>query len=343
MPQTPASTSPRRARRGQLLYVKAEWTLASRLLLVLVLFGVVIAVLWLDRDGLKDHLDGHLSFADIVYFAVITITTVGYGDIVPVASHSRVIDALFITPVRIFIWLIFLGTAYQLVIQRVVEEFRMSRLRDRLNGHIIICGFGETGRVAAKEIVAKGTAPDRIVVIDISEQCLREAADQGYIGLHGDPTHERVLRDAGVERARAVIVSLGRDDSTVLTVLTIRSLTSTTRVISVVWEDENVKLIRRAGANATVMPSQAGGYLLADAVSHSFVTDYVFDLLTSGGRVALVERKPHPDEVGKSMRELERGLVVRLYRDGQPIGFWESARNRIERDDLLLVIEPGPL
>ena len=332
------------SRRGKVLYVKApvsaERTLLARLLLVLSLFAAVIAVLWLDRAGLQDNLDGDLSFADVVYFAMITVTTVGYGDIVPVATHSRVIDALFITPVRIFIWLIFLGTAYQFVIQKVVEDFRMARLRDRLSGHIVICGFGETGRVAAREMVAKGTPPDQIVVIDISEQCMRDAAQRGYIGLHGEPTHERILLDAGVERARAVIVSLGRDDASVLAVLTIRNLAPTARIVSVVWEDENVKLIRQAGANATVMPSQAGGYLLADAVSHSFVTDYVFDLLTSDGRVALVERRPHPEEVGRSMRELDRGFVVRLYRDGQPVGFWETERNRIQHGDLLLVIEP---
>jgi voltage-gated potassium channel len=327
------------------LYVKApvspERTLAARLLLVFSLFAAVIAVLWLDRAGLKDSLDGHLSFADIVYFAMITVTTVGYGDIVPIATHSRVIDAVFITPVRIFIWFIFLGTAYQFVIQKVVEDFRMARLRDRLNGHVIICGFGETGRVAAKEIVARGTPPDHIIVIDISEQCMRDAAAQGYIGLNGDPTHERILRDAGVENARAVIVSLGRDDSSVLAVLTVRSLSASVRIVSVVWEDENVKLIRRAGANATVMPSQAGGYLLADSVTHNFVSEYVFDLLTSDGRVALVERLPLPEEVGKSMREVQNGLVVRLYRDGEPVGFWETDRNLIQRNDLLLVIEPA--
>ncbi|MGH8632164.1 MAG: hypothetical protein ACREU7_15560, partial [Burkholderiales bacterium] len=57
-------------------------------------------------------------------------------------------------------------------------------------------------------------------------------------------------------------------------------------------------------------------------------------------RVALVERRPRPEEVGRSMRELERGFVVRLYRDGQPVGFWKTERNRIQHGDLLLVIEP---
>ncbi len=332
-------------RRRPVLYVKApvspEQMLINRLLLVLFLFASVITVLWFDRGGLVDHHDGQVTFSDVVYFAMITITTVGYGDIVPIEPHTRVIDALFITPVRIFIWFIFLGTAYQLVIQKVLEDYRMAQLRDRLNDHVIIIGFGETGRVAAREVVSKGTPSDHIVVIDISDTCVRDAANAEYIGLHGDPTRERILLDAGIKNARAVLICLGRDDTSVLSVLTVRNLNSRVRIVAVVNEDENVKLLRRAGANITVMPSQAGGYLLAEAVGNNYLTDYVLDLLTSDGRVALVERVAAPEDIGKSMRNVSSGLVVRLYRGGEPIGFWETDKNIIERDDLLLVIEPS--
>lgn len=347
MPENPTRSWSARLlplRRKPVLYVKApishERTLVNRLLMILFLFAAVIAVLWFDRGGLVDHHDGHVSFADVVYFAMITVTTVGYGDIVPVEPHTRVIDALFITPVRIFIWFIFLGTAYQLVIQKVVEDFRMAQLRDRLRDHVIVIGFGETGRVAAREVVSKGTRPEDIVVIDISDSCVHDAANLGYVGLHGDPTRESILIDAGIKNARSVLVCIGRDDTSVLSVLTVRNLNARVRIVAIVMEDENVKLMRSAGANVTVMPSQAGGYLLAEAVGNNYLTDYVLDLLTSDGRVALVERVAKPEEIGKSMRELDRGLVVRLYRSGEPVGFWETDRNIIERDDLLLIIEP---
>ena len=195
---------------SRVLYEKApvspERMLLTRLLIIIALFALVIIVLWFDRDGLQDGLDGHISFADIVYFAMITVTTVGYGDIVPIDNNTRIVDALFITPIRIFIWFMFLGTAYQLVIQKVLEGFRMSRLKGRLQGHTIVCGFGETGQVAAREMVAKGSSPEDIVVIDISDECVSLAANAGYIGLRGDPTHERILIDAGAKNAKAVIV-----------------------------------------------------------------------------------------------------------------------------------------
>ena len=331
--------------RSRVLYTKApvspERTLLHRALLLVALFGMVIAALWFDRDGLRDNIDNHISFSDVVYFAMITVTTVGYGDIVPVTDRARIVDALFLTPVRIFVWVIFFGTAYQFVIQRIWEGFRMSRLRDRLADHIVICGFGHSGSVAAREIAAKGTPAEHVVVIDNSEDRVRAAADAGYIGLHGDPTQERILRDAGIERARSAIVSLGRDDTIILSVLTIRHLNPQAHIVATVGEEENIKLAIQAGANATVMPSQVNGYLLAESVTNRHTAEYVLDMLNSGGRVVFKERAAQAHEVGQAMRDIADGLVVRLYRGGQAVGFWEKEKTVIQPGDLLLLIEPN--
>lgn len=85
---------------------------------VLALIGTAIAVHWFDRDGLKDNYDGHISFLDIIYFTMISITTTGYGDIAPVTERARMFDALVVTPIRVFVVLIFLGTAYNFVLQK---------------------------------------------------------------------------------------------------------------------------------------------------------------------------------------------------------------------------------
>jgi voltage-gated potassium channel len=331
--------------RTQVLYTKApispERMLVNRALLVLTLVGLVMALMWLDREGLKDNIDGHVSLSDVLYFTMITISTVGYGDIIPVSDRARFLDAAFVTPVRIFVWFIFLGTAYQLVFQRIWEGIRMSRLRERLAGHVVICGFGQSGSVAAREIEAKGAQPEGIVVIDISEACVRAAADAGYVGLHGDPTQERILRDAGIEKASSAIVSLGRDDTTILAVLTIRHLNPHLRIVATIWEEENAKLAIQAGANVTVMPSHVNGYLLAESVTHRHTADYVLDLLNAGGRVVFRERVATAADVGRPMKEVDGGLVVRLYRGERPVGFWEQGENVVRDGDLLLVIEPN--
>ena len=98
-------------------------------------------------------------------------------------------DALLVTPIRIFIWFIFLGTAYEFVVQKILEDYRVGKLQRRLHDHILICGYGHSGRVAAKEMLAKGYPAEKIVVIDTSEAALRDAADNGFIGLRGMMLH----------------------------------------------------------------------------------------------------------------------------------------------------------
>jgi voltage-gated potassium channel len=111
----------------------------------------VLAVHWFERDGLKDGLDGHVSFTDVIYFTMVSITTTGYGDIVPVSQGARLFDALLVTPIRIFFVLIFIGTAYQLVFRRSWEKWRMERIQRGCPGHVIIAGFGmQRGRSARR-------------------------------------------------------------------------------------------------------------------------------------------------------------------------------------------------
>jgi voltage-gated potassium channel len=314
-------------------------TLLLRASLVLGLFLTVIAIFVLDRDGLVDNVDHDVSLTDVIYFSIITVTTVGYGDIVPVTQQARLVDALLVTPIRLFIWLVFLGTAYQFVIQRIIEEFRMRAMQSRLQDHVVICGFGHAGRCAAAELVLRGTPARQILIVDTEQANLEEAAELGYVGLLGDATREEVLKNAMVDTARAALVATGRDDSTVLTVLTLRSLCPGVRIVASVREMENDKLVRQSGANATVLPARLGGVLMADSVATSALAGYVSDLISAEGRVMLVEREAGPAEIDRTPHELEGALLVRIHRRDRMIGFWE-ADARVQAGDVLVLIEP---
>lgn len=316
-----------------------ELTLLYRAGFVLVMVAAVFIVFLLDRDGLRDQIDGHVSVSDVFYFTMVTITTVGYGDIVPVSDQARLIDAFFVTPVRIFVWLTFLGTAYQLIIQQLIEEWRMLRLQRELKDHVILCGYGHSGSIAASELLLRGWAPEQIAVIDTDRDEVTRAAERGYTGLHGDASSEEILRVAGVQRAHSLLVSVGRDDTTVLIVLTARALAERVRIIASVAEPENVKIVRSGGADETVSPARFGGFLMADAVRSDATVEFVSDLLSFRGHCQLVERAPHPQEIGRLAREIVGTVVVEIRRGRERLGCWSDPALRIEAGDRLVAID----
>ncbi len=312
--------------------------MAARAIFVFALLALVLFVLWLERDGIRDMVDGEVSFLDLLYFMVISLTTVGYGDIVPVTERARLIDAAILTPARLIVWLVFVGIAFDLFFHRGLERIRMMRLQQKLSDHIIICGYGHSGRTAAGELVNRGSAREHIVVIDTDDALLKNAAEAGHVGLRGDATMQRTLQDAGIDRAAAIIVATGRDDTNALVVLTIRQLNPGIRVISAVREEENGPLLRQAGADTTVTPSRIAGYLLADSVAHRHVNDFVLDVLSFGGRLLLIERPAKESEIGKRAGIVGSVLVLRILRQGKPVGFWE-AHATISAGDTLLALE----
>jgi voltage-gated potassium channel len=315
--------------------------LAIRGLLVIALFATAMTAFWLDREGLKDAADGVVSLADVVYFTMVTVTTVGYGDIVPVSDSARMLDALLVTPIRIFVWFIFVGTAYQLVFQRVIEDFRMQRLQRRLTGHVVVCGYGNNGRSAVTELLSQGVPAQEIVVIERDEVGARTAIDRGVVALHGDATGEEMLRIANVDRARGLVVAVGSDDASLMIVVTARAIGTPARIVASVHRRENVKLLRNAGATVTITPWTYSGYLLADGVTQEHTVDLIQDALSHEGTLRMSERPPRPDEIGQPARSLRYALLYGLVRDGRRVMFWEDPGLLVQAGDVLIVVDAG--
>ena len=330
----------------KLLITPRAWSpvrvLLTRLLVVILLFCLLFSILWADREGLRDQSDGEISFSDIVYFTMITVSTVGYGDIVPVSTRARLLDALVITPIRLGIWILFLGTAYQLIIRQYMEGYRMAKLQETFSRHIIICGFGHTGMSAAKELLARGVKAEQILVIDTLEERVRLAGSLGIAAFQADAAQEAVLGEAMIGKAKAVIIAAGRDDRSALTLLTARNLNPTVRIIVSAKEEEKVKLFKQGGADAIVSPATFGGYIIAAAVDHGHMVQYLDDLLTAGGQVSLLERKVRPDEIGKSPVDLKPDVLLRLYRGGRTFSLLELEQTgRLQSGDILVLLTSG--
>lgn len=311
--------------------------LRRRFLWALGVFSAVLGVLWLDREGLSDEHDGYVSFIDVLYFTFVTITTVGYGDIVPITDRARLIDAIFVTPARLVFIMIFVGTAYELVIQRWVEGIRMARLQAKLHGHIIICGFGAVGQMAARELLARGIPPEQIVVIDRGEEALEGAADLKLTGLRGDATRADVLADAATPRARGVIVCAGTDAVNALISLAVREQTSARLVIAAAGLDTR-RVLKHSGADAVISPPALGGYVLADALESPPVADMLVDILSAHGEAEWRELDVEAQQVGRHPRSVENCVVIAVRRGSRLFWPWQPDAQRLEEGDRLIVV-----
>ena len=258
------------------------------------LLGLLVLFHWLERDGLKDTYDGHVSFLDVIYFTMISATTTGYGDIVPVTNNTRLFDALVVTPIRILFLLFFIGTAYLFVAQRTWERFIMKRIQRSLCDHILVIGYGTKNSRAVQEIIERGAEPCSIVVVDTDEERLELAKAVGCTVLKADATHDETLKAVHVERAKLVIISAGRDDTSILVCLTTRHLAPNVTISLAVNQQDNEIPARRAGADVVVNPLDFAGLLLATTHAGQHIADYLADLATMKGKVRLVERQVDP-------------------------------------------------
>ena len=304
------------------------------------LLGILILIHWLERDGHKDTHDGSVSFLDVIYFTMISATTTGYGDIVPVTDRTRLFDAIVVTPIRILFLLILAGSAYAFVARRSWERFIMKRIQRTLCDHIVIAGFGTKNTRAVKELIDLGSDPKDIVVIDTSDDRLEKAKAMGCTVLKADATRDETLRAVHIDRAKLMIISAGRDDTSILICLTARHHAPDLRISVAVNAEDNEIPAKRAGADVVVNPLDFAGLLLATTHGGQHIADYLADLASREGRVQLIERDVKPEEVGKSLNEISDGLGLRIIRDGTPYGFWRPQVRKLEPGDIIMEICP---
>ena len=316
--------------------------LAWRIGLALALISIALAGHWIDREGLRDNIDGDVSLVDVVYFTMITVTTVGYGDIVPVTDRARLFDTFVVTPIRLFVWLIFLGTAYDFLFKRVWERWRMRVLQRDLRDHVIVAGYGTSGTEAVVELIRRGRGPDEIVAIDESPAAIEAAEARGIMVLEGDATRNATLEAARLARASALIVAAGRDDTSILIVLTARRLAKDLPISVVIRSEDNEALATQAGANTVINPASFAGLLLAGSTTGPHLAEYMMDLAGLHGAVSLQERPVAPDEIGRPLSAITTGMGLRIYRGGVRHGFWQEEARSLQSGDLIIEVVQIP-
>ena len=311
---------------------------ARRVLFALAFVAFVTALVWIDRHGYADDVDGTVSLLDALYYSTVTVTTTGYGDITPVSDRARLVTALFITPARIMFLIVLVGTTLELLTERWREGVRLQRWRKTLRDHYIVCGYGTKGRTAIQTLVGQDIAASRIVVVDPDAGAIREATAAGFATVHGDASRTAILGEAGVAEANGVIVAVNRDDAAVLVTLTARECNRTATIVAAVREEENAHLLRQSGADSVITSAEASGRLLGLATRMPHVASVLEDLMTVGRGLDVVERSPEPHEIGAAPAPRPGELVMAVVRGGATVRFDAPEAAELQTNDKIVVL-----
>lgn len=298
-------------------------------------------IVYAERACYKDLDDyGGLTWIDALYYAAVTLSTTGYGDITPVCESARLANVLIITPLRFVFLIVLVGTTIEVLTQRTREQLRSNRWRSNVNDHTVIIGYGVKGRSAAKGLVDAGTPRSQVVVVASDRAAVDEATRDGFVGVVGDGRREDVLRDAAIERASRVVVATDEDDTSILVTLTARRLSPNATIVAAVRESQNAEILRQSGANNVIPTAESAGRLMSLSLLSSTAGELMEDLLDSGRGLEVLERDITREELGRSPSELDAQgqIVLAVIRQGVAHRFDSSDITRLEPGDRLVVI-----
>ena len=299
---------------------------------------LAVLIVYLDRDGYRDVNEDGVSLLDSFYYATVSLSTTGYGDITPASSSARLVNVLVITPLRVLFLIVLVGTTLEVLTERSRQALRIQKWRRVVRDHVVVVGYGTKGRSAVAALLGDGVEPGSIVVVDTVQESLDAASAIGLVTVHGSGTRNDVLRVAGAARARAIVVAPNRDDTAVLITLTARELAPKAQIVASVRERENEHLLKQSGADSVVVSSETAGRLLGMATATPTVVAMVEDLLTPDAGLAIAERDVEPGEIGGSPRHLS-DIVLGVVRGGTLYRVDAPEADAIEPGDRLLYVK----
>ena len=232
------------------------------------------------------------TLMDALYWAVITVTTVGYGDIVPVTPEGRVVAM-----VLVFAGIGVISFATSIIVMAFHEKMR--ELRDnrvfaeveRLSGITLVCGFGRIGQVVAERLADAG---DAFVIVDRNAEIVELARRRGYLAVSGDATDGALLANLGLGRQATRILCLTHDDvSNVYITLTARQAAPNSLIVSRANKTETVKKLIQAGATHVVRPYEVVARMAAEFIGQPVAFDALYDVVTRATGVQLEPVRVH--------------------------------------------------
>ena len=318
-------------------FVSPGRRIARRLLYALAALFAAVFIVYFDRSGYRDVTEKPLTFLDCLYYATVSLSTTGYGDITPFTERARLVNVLVITPLRVAFLIVLVGTTVETLTTASRQALKIQRWRSKVRNHTVVVGYGTKGRTAVSAMIGDGVTPGDIVVVDTNQVSLDRASAAGLVTVRGDANKSDVLRLAGAQHAKAIIVATSDDPTAVLVTLTARELAPEATIIASVREAENQHLLLQSGANSVVVSSETAGRLLGLATSKPTVVEMIDDLLTPHAGFAIAEREVEPKEVGGSPKHLG-DIVLGVVRNGKLFRVGEPEVDALDKSDRILYV-----
>jgi voltage-gated potassium channel len=262
---------------------------------------VLVSLVLLGSTGFWWLGNGHWTFGECAYMTVITLSTVGFGEL---SRMGEVPGARLLTVVLIVSGVGALayvqGNLTALLVEGVIGQAlrrnRMRKLIGALENHIVVAGAGSTGKHVIEELIATQTP---FVVIDRDQHHLHriseDLADGKMLYVHGDATEDHVLLAAGIERARGIVAALTHDKDNLFVTLSARSLNANARIVAKIIEDEAAPKMLKAGATSVVNPTMIGGRRMASELIRPEVNEFLDQMLRDKDRNLRLEEAVIPE------------------------------------------------
>lgn len=273
-----------------------------------------------------------------LYFTLITVTTVGYGDQGLSESGEKFAAVMLLSGIGCFTYSV--STLVHLALDRdAARKRKMQKTIDEFTDHTIVCGYGRMGRAICDQLIAGG---QRCVVIECQEAGFEKAIEDGRPALHGVASEDDVLIAAGVERAKAVISVVDSDADNMYVVVSARGLNSQCSIVARAETDGAARKMERAGANFVVLPHRMAGENVAEAVLNPRLARVMRSGSENLDRLVLGETEVQPNSplIGTTIQEFGVGaadlVFVAISRGEGELTMRPGGNQVIHEGDILL-------